>query len=532
MSEAAALPASQEQLGPPERLHPLYLLTGLGQSLRGAWGLIAGGAYFAAQGRWWIVVADGRAVRRLLDRLAAAALAEARISRRRRMRLRIDSGWLSRTSRAIPFDRVTDVDLEQGPLHRLFGLARVKLETGGIGRRQGGGRRSPHHLARRGPRRCATISAPVAGSDGSGRSGRGGRRSARRFTPWTCRRVLTAGLFNFSLAVIAGLFGVTQTMGDALGFDPFERPFWLDLLDRVEPLRDLVLAHQIVAVIGRHRCVLILLGIGTGLVRTLLREYGFRLDRTETGFRRRRGLLTLTDVIDSGQAGPGGDPRQRPDPPALRLVGAEAAEPRPGRRQGRPCRRSAGPRRRSGADPRLARLADRAGAGWLAASVARLCHSASSASSLPAALATALRPAVLRPRRAAVAWRCRACDRRALAGLEAHPLRARRRPTLFVETGWWRHRRSIVPTRKIQSVDLSRELRGAGRSAFARCGSASPAAADFPTTMSPRLTRARGRGAARGIAVMSPLCLRRRTQPDSASPGAGGARAATSLAAT
>ncbi len=46
------------------------------------------------------------------------------------MRLRIDSGWLSRTSRAIPFDRVTDVDLEQGPVHRLFGLARVKLETG------------------------------------------------------------------------------------------------------------------------------------------------------------------------------------------------------------------------------------------------------------------------------------------------------------------------------------------------------------------------------------------------------------------
>ena len=64
--------------------------------------------------------------------------------------LRIDSGWLSRTSRAIPFDRVTDVDLEQGPLHRLFGLARVKLETGGLGRRQGRGRSPPHHLARTG----------------------------------------------------------------------------------------------------------------------------------------------------------------------------------------------------------------------------------------------------------------------------------------------------------------------------------------------------------------------------------------------
>ena len=47
MSEAIALGGVQEQLGPPERLHPLYLLTGLGQTLRGAWGVFAGGAYFA-----------------------------------------------------------------------------------------------------------------------------------------------------------------------------------------------------------------------------------------------------------------------------------------------------------------------------------------------------------------------------------------------------------------------------------------------------------------------------------------------------
>ena len=27
--------------------------------------------------------------------------------------------------------------------------------------------------------------------------------------------------------------------------------------------------------------------------------------------------------------------------------------------------------------------------------------------------------------------------------------------SLFIETGWWRHRRSMIPTRKIQSVDLA-----------------------------------------------------------------------------
>ena len=56
MTEAVALGGSQDQLGPPERLHPLYLLTGLGQSLRGAWGMLALGAYFASQGRWFVLI--------------------------------------------------------------------------------------------------------------------------------------------------------------------------------------------------------------------------------------------------------------------------------------------------------------------------------------------------------------------------------------------------------------------------------------------------------------------------------------------
>ena len=41
MSDAVAFPAGHDPLGPPERLHPLYLLTGLGQAVRGAWGMLA-----------------------------------------------------------------------------------------------------------------------------------------------------------------------------------------------------------------------------------------------------------------------------------------------------------------------------------------------------------------------------------------------------------------------------------------------------------------------------------------------------------
>jgi hypothetical protein len=54
MSEAAAFNAGRDLLGPPERLHPLYLLTGIPKAVKGAWGLVVGGAVLGAQGRWWI----------------------------------------------------------------------------------------------------------------------------------------------------------------------------------------------------------------------------------------------------------------------------------------------------------------------------------------------------------------------------------------------------------------------------------------------------------------------------------------------
>ena len=56
--------------------------------------------------------------------------------------------------------------------------------------------------------------------------------------------MLLAGTFNFSLAIFAGLFGLTQTVGDVVGFDPFEPNFWINLLSAGDPIRDLILAHR------------------------------------------------------------------------------------------------------------------------------------------------------------------------------------------------------------------------------------------------------------------------------------------------
>jgi len=51
--------------------------------------------------------------------------------------------------------------------------------------------------------------------------------------------------------------------------------------------------------VGAGIAVATLLAVGflTGIVRTALREWGFVLERSERGFRRRRGLLTRTDVV-------------------------------------------------------------------------------------------------------------------------------------------------------------------------------------------------------------------------------------------
>jgi putative membrane protein len=267
------------------------------------------------------------------------------------------------------------------------------------------------------------------------------------------KRVLLAGIFNFSLAVIAGLFGVTQTLGDVVGFDPFQRMFWVDLFNRAEPLRRMVEAHRFVAILG-GTLVLLLVGSATGLVRTLLREYRFRLDRTDTGFRRRRGLLTLTDVTI----------------PAKRIQAAILAT---------------GPVKQGFGwwVLKLQSLAQDGGKGdHVVAPLARI----DEARTIVDSLGLTIEPSEGEWRRVSSAYvtshsiilvpvavvSLGVLPSLGVAGLlpglaigallMAFRYIAWRRTRyaledrlLFVETGWWRHRREIIPVGKIQSLDLS-----------------------------------------------------------------------------
>jgi putative membrane protein len=212
------------------------------------------------------------------------------------------------------------------------------------------------------------------------------------------------------------------------------------------------MAHRIGAA-AAGTVLLVLLGIGTGLVRTLLREHGFRLDRTENGFRRRRGLLTLTDVSI----------------PARRVQAAILAN---------------GPvRRRFGWwELKLQSLSQDGGKGdHVVAPLASEMEAATVLESLswadapmtdawrpvsrayvtsftgilaPASLLTAVAIPFLGP--VGLLWLAGAALAIGARWLDWKKARyALDRGTLFVERGWWRHRRNLVPTRKIQSIDIS-----------------------------------------------------------------------------
>ena len=280
-------------VGPPEHLHPLFLLTGLGGSLRGVAGGYVAIGYLAVSGRW------GSAFFGMLALIAIMMIGIFLYWHRFEFRvganeIQIDSGILNRTHRSIPFDRIQDVDITQGPLARLLGLARVKFETGASAGEEEGVLQAIRleraedlrTLAR--ARRTRAVSAEPAAETAE-------TVEAAPVYAMDLRRLFLAGAFNFSLALFAGLFGLMQTAGDVVGFNPFSRSFWLGLLSAGDPIRDFIIDHQVVTAIAGV-VVLVLIGVVTGVVRTALTDYGFRLDRTGVGLRRRRGLFTRTDV--------------------------------------------------------------------------------------------------------------------------------------------------------------------------------------------------------------------------------------------
>ncbi len=201
----------------------------------------------------------------------------------------IESGILNRNRRTIPFDRIQDISLEQKLLARLFGVSTVRIETGSSGGDEGEldcvSRAEADHLRDR-IRAYRAGNAVVENAAEEGAAEDEAPLFAMGFG-----RLIVAGLFNFSLVFLAILGGVGQYMGSYLPMDYLDPDRW------VGGGREQVIALVSALTVASFGLFLLFVGIVSGLMRTIARDFGFRLTRTETGLRRERGLFTRTDVV-------------------------------------------------------------------------------------------------------------------------------------------------------------------------------------------------------------------------------------------
>lgn len=203
----------------------------------------------------------------------------------------IESGLFHRQRRVIPYDRVQDIAIERRLLARLFGTARVRIETGGSAADEGDldmiglddalALRDHIRRARRDEPGAEAPAEPAAAAD-----------EEPLLFAMDAGRLVFSGLFNFSLVFLAAIFAALQYFDD-FGF--------IDLADLARAERADATAWAIGAVGLRATlgliALLLALGLVAGVARTVARDFGFRLTRAEAGLRRRRGLFTLTEVV-------------------------------------------------------------------------------------------------------------------------------------------------------------------------------------------------------------------------------------------
>ena len=217
--------------------------------------------------------------------------------------IRVDSGIISRAARSIPYERIQDVSLEQSLVPRLFDLAQVKFETGA----GGGDDLTLRYLTlAEGERLRDVIRARKAGNEAGAEAGtspavaeeEATKGSAdRKLFAMDTRRLFIFGLFEFSLAVFAVVAGLAQYAETFSSVSLWNEELWESWLEQGNGLLSgLGLGAQIVSIVA-GLVAFLFVGSLTGLVRTFLRDWEFTLERGERGFRRRRGLLTKTDVV-------------------------------------------------------------------------------------------------------------------------------------------------------------------------------------------------------------------------------------------
>ncbi|GGA07602.1 membrane protein [Blastomonas marina] len=211
--------------------------------------------------------------------------------------IRVESGIVSRQARSVPYERIQDVSLEQPLVARLFGLVRVKFETGA-----GGGEdlNLAYVTESEAERLRETVRAQREGAldiDADDPAAEAATADGQALFAMDEKRLLRFGLFEFSLVIFAVIFGAIGQLDFLFSWDDMYDAVLGDALEgQGRKLAAMGLAAQVLSAIAAAAGV-VALGLVTGVVQTFVRDHGFLLERTAKGFRRRRGLFTRTDVV-------------------------------------------------------------------------------------------------------------------------------------------------------------------------------------------------------------------------------------------
>ena len=290
------------------RTAPLGVVIGAARSIQNAVlptiaiafsGIGGAGRFLVALGVGLVAVAIGSAFAYIGWRRTTYTIGETDI--------RVESGVLSRSARSVPYERIQDVSLEAKPLPRMFGLVKVTFETGAGGADDlaleyltaaEGERLRQLVRERRDDEAAAAVAVAVAVADPAAPASAAilDEQGDMLFAMDT-GRLLTFGLFEFSLAVFAVLGGALQYLDNVTSLDVWDVDLWYRWLKEegatVASIGPVAQALGVAAGLAG----LVVIGTLTGVVRTVLRDWGFSLTRSARGFRRQRGLLTRTDVV-------------------------------------------------------------------------------------------------------------------------------------------------------------------------------------------------------------------------------------------
>lgn len=189
----------------------------------------------------------------------------------------IESGVLQRRHRTIPYERIQNIGIEQSLLPRLFGTAKVKIETAGSAAAEGNieyVRLGVAHALRdavRAEQRTGTAT--------------GEEESADELFRLSVRDVMRSGLFRFSLVYIAVVFSAVEY----LGVQPEEIGDWLTG-GHADEVWTAVSASPFLAAVA-SLLFAISLGWASGIVLDVARYYGFVLEREGDKLHTRSGLI-------------------------------------------------------------------------------------------------------------------------------------------------------------------------------------------------------------------------------------------------